>query len=205
MKFPFFASFIIFIIWLAYELRKADRLREKDDASFWEKEAEANGTRRKSLALLDYISIPLDTLPIHVMEDDETVRSCIQTLERLQNTKIVNLTGISNTDLKLQYGVANLNDLTEYDANYTELVTTLQTWAQTLYDAGFIAETAAVLEFAVSVHSDISASYLLLAKIYDNTGAFDKIAPLAETASGLNSLSKDIIVRTLQESYPYIG
>lgn len=205
MNFPFFASFIIFIVWLAYELRKAGKLHEKKNLEFWEREAEANATRRKSLALLDYIRIPLDTLPVHTLENDETVISCLRTLEKLQHEKIVNLTGISNTDLKLKYGVANLNDLTEYDQNFTELVTTLQTWADALYQAGAVQEAAAVLEFAVSIRSDVSASYFMLAKIYDTAGDFDKIAPLTECASKLNSLSKEFIVRTLRESYPYSG
>ena len=205
MKFPFFASFIIFIIWLAYEMRKADKIHKKRTLSFWERESESNNTRRKSLDLLDYVKIPLERLPVHILENDVTVISCLDTLRRLQNTKIVNLTGYSNTDLKMQYGVANLNDLTEYDQNFTELVTTLQTCAKVLYDADYITETATILEYAVNIHSDVSASYLLLAKIYDKTGQTDKITSLIEAASGLNSLSKNIIVRTLQESYPYTG
>ena len=205
MKFPFFASFIIFIIWLAYEMRKADKIYKKQTQDYWDKEAASNNTRRKSLDYLDYIKIPLEQLPVHTLEDDMTVISCLDTLSRLKDTKIVNLTGISNTDLKMQYGVANLNDLTEYDQNFTELVTTLQTWAKTLYDADCLTEAISVLEYAVSIHSDVSATYLLLAKMYDKTGQTAKISALKENASALNSLSKNIIVRTLQESYPYIG
>lgn len=205
MKFPFFASFIIFIIWLAYEMRKADKTYQKNDASFWEREALSNNTRRKSLDFLNYITIPWETLPVHTMEDDDTVISCLDILRRLQNEKIVNFTGISNTDLKMEYGAANLNLLTEYDQNFTELVTTLQTWAKTLYDAGYMSEAAAVLEFAVRIHSDISACYYLLARIYDSMAQPERILWLIETASELNSLSGNIIVHTLQESYPYIG
>lgn len=205
MKFPFFASFIIFIVWLAYEIRKADKSYLKDNTSFWEKESQSNSTRRKSLELLNYVAIPFDTLPVHTMENDDTVISCLDTLRRLQNKKIVNFTGISNTDLKLEYGAANLNLLSEYDQNFTELITTLQTWAKALYDAGCMTEAAAVLEFAVGIHSDISASYYLLAKIYDLLMQPERILTLIETASELNSLSADIIVHTLQKSYPHVG
>ena len=205
MNFPFFASFIIFIIWLAYEMRKADKIHRKTTQDFWDKEAQSNDTRRKSLDLLDYVKIPFDTLPVHVLENDGTVISCLNTLHRLKDAKIVNFTGISNTDLKLKYGVANFNDLTEYDQNFTELVSTLQIWSKALYDADYLTEAASILEYAVRIQSDVSASYLLLAKIYDKTGQSDKITSLKEAASKLNSLSKNIIVRTLQESYPYIG
>lgn len=201
MKFPFFASFIIFIIWLAYEMRKADKNYMKTNASFWEIEAQSNATRRKPLDSLDYVVIPFDTLPIHTLEDDDTVISCLDTLRRLQNEKIVNFTGFSNTELKMEYGAANLNLLSEYDQNFTELVTTLQTWAKALYDADCLSEAASVLEFAVRIRSDISASYYLLAKIYDATAQSAQISSLIRTASKLNSLSADMIVHTLQKTY----
>ena len=35
-------------------------------------------------------------------------------------------------DLKLEYGTANINDLSQYDQNYTLLVRTLQKWAEAL-------------------------------------------------------------------------
>ena len=186
-------------------MRKADKIHRKTTQDFWDKEAQSNDTRRKSLDLLDYVKIPFDTLPVHVLENDGTVISCLNTLHRLKDAKIVNFTGISNTDLKLKYGVANFNDLTEYDQNFTELVSTLQIWSKALYDADYLTEAASILEYAVRIQSDVSASYLLLAKIYDKTGQSDKITSLKEAASKLNSLSKNIIVRTLQESYPYIG
>ncbi len=205
MKFPFLASFIIFVIWLAYEMRKADKKYKQGNEDFWEREARSNNTRRKSLDLLDYIKIPLDALPIHALENDTTVISCLETLHRLQDEKIVNFTGISNTDLKMQYGVANLDTLSAYDQNFTELVTTLQAWAKALYDANLLGEAALVLEFAIRIRSDVSASYLLLARIYAQTGREAQIASLIETASGLNSLSGSMIVHSLQETYPFIG
>ena len=186
-------------------MRKADKLYTKRNSAFWEKESESNNTRRKSLDLLDYIKIPVEQLPIHVLTNDTTVSACLDTLHRLEQTKIVNLTGITNTDLKMQYGVANLNDLTEYDQNFTELVTTLQTWAKALYDADYITEASVILEYAVKIHSDVTATYLLLAKIYDQAGQIEKITELINKAGELNSLSKNIIARTLQESYPYNG
>ena len=70
------------------------------------------------------------------------------------------------TDLKLTYGAPNLPLLSEYDENFTLLISTLQKWASLLYDAGQTAEAQTVLEFAVSAGSDISGSYKLLASIY---------------------------------------
>ena len=60
---------------------------------------------------LRYIKIPLETFPTHLLNDDAAVMECIETIESLTSMKIVNLTGWSNTDLKLEYGTANINDL----------------------------------------------------------------------------------------------
>ncbi|MBQ7776997.1 MAG: hypothetical protein IJ379_13860 [Lachnospiraceae bacterium] len=151
---------------------------------------------------LNYITIPLDKLPIHHHLDNETVEDCISTLTVLAERKIVNLTCISNTELKLTYGTANITALTEYDQNYTLLVTTLQKWADALYTLGDIEGTKTLLEYAVSVDSDVSKTYSLLASIYEQNGELSKITSLIETAEKLPSPSSKVIVRKLQETYP---
>lgn len=199
MKMPFFASFIIFIVWLTYELSKVRRKSEKRQKSFWDKEAEANSTRRKSLDDLPYISIPFDTLPMDTMKEDAQVAEYQETLRTLAESPIVNFTGLTNTDLKLQYGAPNIDLLTRYDQNYTTLACTLQKWAAQLYEAGHITDTKCILEFAISTDTDVSHSYKLLASIYSSEGSNDKIAELKNRAENLKSGTKNIIVRMLQE------
>ena len=58
MKFPIFASVIVFCIWLIYEIRKHNKKDKKILDSFWNKENQANNTRAKSLDGLNYIEIP---------------------------------------------------------------------------------------------------------------------------------------------------
>lgn len=202
MRFPFLASFIIFLIWLSYQLAKSRRITEKQEKSFWERERLANQTRRKSLDALPYITIPLNTLPMQLCQEDDTVRECSDLVRSLSEQTIVNLTGYSNTDLKLMYGAPNITLLSDYDQNYTLLARTLQKWAALLYKKGFVNETKAILEFAVSTQTDVSGSYKLLASIYKKEGQPEKIASLLETASTLRSAMKPAIVRALQESDP---
>ena len=130
---------------------------------------------------------------------------CKEILRSLSTHKIVNLTGYTNTDLKLSYGTANITCLTEYDQNYTLLVSTLQKWAEALYRGGAKKECRQVLEYAVSVSTDVSHTYFLLADLYDEEGESDLKCSLIEKASGLSSLSSKVIVRTLQGSGPYSG
>ena len=73
MKISFFASFIIFCLWLGYEIHKHRNLEAKANEDFWEKEAAANATRRKSLDSLNYIKIPFESLPMDTLPDDPKV------------------------------------------------------------------------------------------------------------------------------------
>lgn len=199
MKFYVLASLIVFILIISHNIRKTRRKQMEDEKNFWERERLANETRRKPLDNLAYIHIPTDSLPMHLMEDDEKVAECLCTIAELAEKPIVNLTGFTNTDLKLEYGTANITALTEYDSSYTLLASTLQRWAELLYKAGYIKETRSILEFAVSTRTDVNATYSLLADIYLQNGESSRIDYLKETAETLNSLNKNVILRHLQE------
>ncbi|MBQ7359382.1 MAG: hypothetical protein IJW63_04710 [Lachnospiraceae bacterium] len=198
------ASLIILCMLIAYENKKHEKQEKDKIAAFWERERMANHVRRKPLDDLDYISIPFDSLPFDVLKEDEKVAECHQQLRTLSELKIVNFTGISNTDLKLQYGTANITLLSEYDQNFTVLARTLQTWAKLLYEHGFETETRQILEYAISIKTDVSKSYYLLAHIYERQGEVSKIKNLIQVAENLNSVLSTTIVRTLQEPGPYI-
>ena len=199
MKISFFASFIIFCLWLGYEIHKHRNLEAKANEDFWEKEAAANATRRKSLDSLNYIEIPFESLPMDTLPDDPKVSEYHETLHELAQNPIVNLTGISNTELKLTYGAPNIDLLSHYDQSYTILVRTLQGWAETLYDNGYTDEAQKVLEFAVETHTDLSSSYRLLSSIYQQKGETDKIRQLIPVAEELNSALKGRIIDMLKE------
>lgn len=201
MKLPFLASFMILLVVISHLIRKSNRTMEKEQQSFWAKEREANNVRKKPLDDLNYITIPFEELPCNAHSYSESVQDCLSTLHALSERKIVNLTGITNTDLKLTYGTANITALTEYDQNFTVLVTTLQKWAEALLDLGAVEEAQKILEYAVSVDSDVSKTYELLASIYEDKQDTEAIASLIEHAKGLTSASGKIIVRKLEESH----
>lgn len=197
MKFYILASLIIFTLVITHNIRKGKRTKESEDKSFWERERIANSVRRKSLDNLDYIHIPMEELPITLCREQPEIAECLRMIQELSTQKIVNFTGYSNTDLKLEYGAPNITQLMEFDQNYTALAGTLQKWATLLYNEGYTEETRQILEFAVSTRTDVRASYDLLAEIYlaDNTP--ERIDHLIETAQTLNSLNKKIILEHL--------
>ncbi len=208
MKFPIFASLIVFCLWLKFFLERNSKQADSHSENFWQREATANSTRRKSLDNLEYITIPdefrsfrnLPSLSVNTRFEE-----ALYTLTQLSTQKIVNLTGFTNTDLKLQYGAPNINLLMEFDQNYTLLARTLQILAEELFKAGHFEISKQVLEFAISTRTDVSQSYFLLADIYERDCKPEKIEELINTAQNLNSLTKNSIVRTLQESGPYSG
>lgn len=139
----------------------------------------------------------MDALP-----DNERAEEYRSLLTSLSTQPIVNLTGFTNTDLKLEYGTANITPLSQYDQNYTVLVRTLQQWADLLLDSDLTDDAETVLAYAVSIGTDVSHTYYALAKIYAGRKEYDKIADLIQRAEGLRSALRNSIVRTLQESYP---
>lgn len=173
-----------------------------------EEERQANSVRRKSLDELDYINIPFESLPFSqeggngaegTGSSDEILAADEAAVLSLKDKKIVNFTGISNTDLKLTYGAPNLPILSEYDQNYTNLVKSLDSWGNHLIERNLKAEARRVLEFAVECKTDLKSSYLPLADIYVENFEFDRLDHLIEVVDDINSLMKGPIKRALKE------
>lgn len=209
MIFPFFASVIVFCIWLAYEIKKSNKKGARAEAEFWDRETRADETRKKPLDDLHYIVIPDEILAPFLNEDgtfiqtdEETnkpLHDAVLAFTHLKDNKIVNLSNISNTDLKLTYGAANLPELSMYDQNYTLLIRTLQAMAEYFYSLNQKETAKILLEFAVSSGSDIINTFKLLSKIYEEEKDYTKINYLISSASLLNGLTKGPILKALNE------
>ena len=211
MKYPFFASFIVFGFLFSFSMKRRTKKEKQYVDNFWEREREADSTRRKSLENLDYVAIPLQALPMDVLGDLPEIEEYHEKLRELSGKKIVNFAGYSNTELKLEYGAPNINLLSEYDRNFEELITLLQEWASLLLQnwgegAQLCPEeerkqaAKKVLAFAVSIGSDITASYEKLVKLYLEYGEQDKLPALKEKAQKIRSLSKPRILALLDEA-----
>ena len=199
MNFIILASSIVAVILIAINGRRQKKMNADQEESFWDRERRANSVRRKSLDNLNYITIPLETFPTHILQQDSVVAECIEMLENLTSQKIVNFTGYSNTDLKLEYGTANINLLSEYDQNFTLLVRTLQKWADVLLEAGYREEACILMEYAVNIGTDVSRTYDELAEYYASLKDFDAIDRLKYKAENLHSSNKSIILRHLEQ------
>ena len=202
MYFLIIASFLTFSIVFFFRLRHIKSIESKAYDEFWARENKANFTRKKPLDNLDYITIPDELLHMKPENSNEELDACIRDLNDLSEYKIVNLTGYTNTDLKLEYGTANITILSEYDFHYTNLVSLLQKLAEKLHESGNDALAIMTLEFAVSTNTDVSKSYYLLAQLYSDAHTPEKIFDLMESAQNIRSMQRDIILKRLGELLP---
>lgn len=195
---PSLLLIIILVFWFnVARVRIAKKTRLKKEG-YWETERKANLTRKQSLDSLNYVCLPLEKLPF--MENTDSELQEIQTdIRNLSGEKIVNLTGFSNTELKLKYGAPNLEILSQYDENFTTLARLLYRWGKRLHELGFDTEAVSVLELGVKYATDIRSHYTLLANLYINDGRRSEIQTLISRAAELNSLNKNPIIRSLQD------
>lgn len=198
ITFAILAAFAIFALAVKVGSATTSKMEKDQEEAFWEREREANSVRRKPIDHLDYIKIP-DTLPFETASTNDIIEGAVAQIKALSSEKILNLTGYTNTDLKLKYGTANITELTEYDNHYTTLVTTLQKWADALLDANLEKEAVSVMEYSVSIGCDIGKPYRLLAVRYLKENRIDDYESLIAKAEELRSINKNSIVRSLRE------
>ncbi len=188
---PILTIFIVFLFVLTYNIKKSDAAQAKVDEDFWEKERASNAVRKQDISKLQYITIPLEKLPHRIETESE------KAFIAMSQKTMVNLSGISNTDLKLQYGTANLTLLSEYDANFTDMIALLPDYATELIDAGESESAQILLEFAIDCKADSARIYRLLASIYRACNNTAGIAYLLRSSEELPTLTRQTIQKEL--------
>ena len=192
----FFIVTILLVLWIHYQKARTDRSASKKSEAFWERERQANLTRKKDISNLDYITVPINSLPFPETNQEE-ISDIQKHILNLASGKIVNFTGMSNTDLKLQYGAPNINILMEYDKNYLELVRSLYRYGKLLSEREMKEEAVAILEYGLSIKTDVSANYTLLATIYKEKNETDRINHVISCAEELTSMTKKALLANL--------
>ncbi len=190
--------FALFCLWVFYESHRTVNIARKQKEAYFERERRANATRKKPLTDLKYVTVPED-LPYELHTDNDDISAYVRTIRELSDQKIVNFTGYTNTDLKLMYGAPNITKLSIYDQNYTTLVTVLQKWADVLLSLHEEEEAYRMMEYCISIGSDVGKTYYELAEHYLDIGNDEGYFDLIETAEGLRSFNKDNIAQNLKD------
>lgn len=198
-----FICFFIFLLWFRQKNRQSSADADAIDTGFWNREQEANFVRKKDISGLPLIEVPVEQLPFGASEN-AAVLDIETEVRKDSEKKMINLSGKSNTDLKIEYGTANLEILSTYDANATVLLRHISRWGTLLFEDGDSTNAKTVLEYGISIGTDISANYINLAKIYASEGNITGIQELLDLAQNLNTLMKDSIIaelRTIMSTY----
>lgn len=197
---PFFLIiFIAFIAVFTYKTKQTRKEFEKERKEFWDQETQSNFTRKKSIEDLLYIKVDLNQLPINETTTDNKLKEIQEKIKSGSQLTMVDLRNKSNTDLKLSYGYANLEDLTVFESNFMSLLRTFYQWGQRLYEINAIDTAMQVLEYGIHhLNTDISHHYILLGNLYKEKGQRQKLNQLIHTAEELNSLMKSKIVKHLK-------
>ena len=151
----------------------------------------ANGIRKQDISQLNYITIPLEKIPQKL--DTMTEKDFFSFAEK----PMLNLSGISNTDLKLQYGTANLEFLSGCDTNYMDMIALLPAYVEELLEAGQMDTAQMLLEFAVNTKADSRKIYQQLISIYQKTNQIHKLEHLKTVSNELPELIRGIIQKDL--------
>lgn len=193
----FFCCFVVFALWLRYELNNSNKAPDTESDEFWKRERESNFIPKKDISNLDYIQVPLDSFPFCDDTTDEKLADLQDKVRTGAGKKMLNLTGQTNTDLKFAYGSANYPLLADYDQNFTVFIRNLYAWAKYLHETDKIPEARLLLEFGVSCRSDVSGNYYLLGSIYLKDDELDAFHHLLEQAENIPGSRKDTIISHL--------
>ncbi len=188
---------MIFIIVLAVLRARATRSEKERTDAFWEKENKANSARKADLSTLSYYEFHPESLPA-APDQNPDLTGAYDAIVTASQQQMLNLNGISNTDLKLTYGPQNLDQLTIYGDHFSELEEALLSYGILLHDNGYLKEAIAVLEKGILLPTDLTQNYIRLADYYDEAGTEAKKADLLTLAEkNLNEIALSAVKRHL--------
>nr|MBP3597832.1 hypothetical protein [Eubacterium sp.] len=174
-----FVCFLIFCAWLHYEKRKATREDMRASKEFWQRESEANASRNKDISHLPFFELDEAQIPLSQTDDEnicyyqEKVRGCLA-------LPMMNLSGYTNTDLKLSFGIGNFKTLSSYDENYNSFLINLSNLGKAYHMAGLLSEAEKTYLLCLDSGSDKAIDYLALADIYHESNDDKKLTALID-------------------------
>lgn len=206
---PMLLPSILLLVWVLHHNLKRNNGNDKELVrDYLKHEDEVNATRRKDISNLPYIQIPFDTLPLDITLNDTKNQLKItdyqKELQRLSELKMLNLIGISNTELKERYGPANLEVLSICDQNYGRYIRTLHLFASTIFEE-HPKQAIVIWEYCLSIGTDITGTYEQLGTYYQQTNQTEKIKAMYDAIPDQDSLSGKIILQKLDQLVGVVG
>ncbi|MCR4782097.1 MAG: hypothetical protein K5851_05065 [Lachnospiraceae bacterium] len=194
--------FLGLIVYITFRLSKLRRTEHDEAESFWAREQNANFTPKKDISNLSYITIPMEKFPSDNIDKEEE-RLYLE-LRELSEKRILNLDSMSNTDLKENFGMPNLNLMEEIGDNYQKMCSLLISLAEKRISQGDYEGALRYLEFGVGTKSDMSKLYILLGECYAKLGKESKIADITTLVRTMNLPLEKSIIESLTSHLPNV-
>lgn len=193
----FLICFILFLIWFRVKMKQNNSASTETSETFWEREERANFARRQDISNLDYITVSEADLPF-VSEMDEREAELVKEVRNRMQRKMLNLSGLTNTDLKEKYGFANLEELSGCDQNFMYFIRSLSRWGEYLFTQGDTGRSKQIMEYSKALGSDISTVYVTLGKIYASEGNTSGLEELITFVESSDFSLKDSMLKKLK-------
>ena len=195
----FFICFIVFLLWLRVKLKQQDK-NETSNKDFWQREHEDDFSRNKDISMHEYISVPKEVLPFNEQTNDIELIQIQKDISDVMSKKMINLSGMTNTDIKFAYGRGNFEILSFYDQNYLKFLSLLNKWGTYLLNHGDKNRAKQIFEYAINtLNCDISGCYIGLAKIYLENDDIDKVQKLIDKIQYSDAYLKESITNKLNQ------
>jgi len=190
-----------------------DKKNEEAMKSYHAREQEARFARNKDISNIELFVPDLTGLPLHIQEGNKSAFSTDTDivdahLEELvissSKEPMLNLQSMSNTDIKLEYGVGNFQTVSKYDQNYLYFTSNVFQWGKYLYDNKLFDDARVVLEYVLTLSDNMSLAYTMLGSIYLSQGEIQLITELihkVETSDSLTGKSTCNKLRNLINNY----
>jgi len=158
---------------------------------FWEKEKRSLIVRKKELTEDDFIHCDISTLSFPKLlelepHDKKQYRQLKERIDELSQLDMMDLTGLSNTELRLRYGTANQTLIQTNENNYHLFLKALYAYGHFLVEHNQINEAICAYELCIQLGSDYSKHFIGLADLYVQTQQHHKLSALIQRAKALD-------------------
>jgi len=149
-----------------------------------EEERLANRARKREIGADVLVTPDLNKLPFGKHTGHTAVTAAADAARAAAAQPMARFDGMSNNDLKLMYGVSNLDTIIGMEESCRRFITAMIRWAEELVAIGDRQSAEAVLNETVRLRSDFAAGYILLTDIYAARNDTDAVRGLRAHVSG---------------------
>jgi hypothetical protein len=154
-----FALSVMLIVMLVIKFSRHSKQQADVKRKFLDDEAAANAVRKKEIDPALFYTADLSALPEIPEGDPFQIERCAKRMMIYFKEPITNL------ELKMQYGAAQMDFIAQYEENFNEYLKALTKWAASIAEENK-SDALVILELVISLGGEFRDAYKLAADIY---------------------------------------